>query len=267
MPNSTLNSEHTKNKGIFALFKGLPGTGKSDAALSFPTPYVFDFDRKMPAIAMKHFPGKDVHWDNFENIFHLRDRMNELIINCPYETLIFDSVTSLSSCFLNSMDRTKGTSLMEQISRAVTTKTGEKMIEAIGIDYYNAESSFFERFIIEMSSLLYAREKNPKHVIILAHVLVTESAPNPLKQGATTISRSILTAGRKAATAIEKSFDETYYFTVESNPFSANTEPTYICNTKPAGADNARTAFNLPARINFTNKNFYDLIKKDCNFE
>src|ERR1700742_1024325 len=115
MPNSTLNSEHTKNKGMFALFKGLPGTGKSDAALSFPTPYVFDFDRKMPAIAMKHFPGKDVHWDNFENIFQLKDKMNEFIIKCPYETLIIDSVTSLSTNVLNSIAKTKGESVMKML--------------------------------------------------------------------------------------------------------------------------------------------------------
>ena len=30
-------------KGIFALFKGPSGSGKSVGALSFPTPYVFDF--------------------------------------------------------------------------------------------------------------------------------------------------------------------------------------------------------------------------------
>jgi hypothetical protein len=55
-------------KGLLAIFKGDSGEGKSVAALSFPNAYVFDFDRKMPSIAQKHFPESETDFETFEDI-------------------------------------------------------------------------------------------------------------------------------------------------------------------------------------------------------
>lgn len=271
MPKSSL--EITDNKGLFALFKGKPGTGKSNAAFSFPGVYVFDFDRKMPSIVQKHFPGKDVHWDTFDDIFVLSTQMAEFLKDCPYETLVFDSVTTLSTTFLNSIAKVKGESVMSMLSNVVIPKGGgNKTIETLGIDYYNGETSFFERFIVEVGSKLYAKQGNPKHIIFLAHVLTTESAPD-LKTKVVTTTNSIVTAGRKAATMIEKAFDNTFYFGISIpqslasfSSGSTQEKTKRLCFTEPHGQDMARCSYSLPAVIDFTDKNFYDEINKVCKW-
>jgi predicted kinase len=67
----TSTLEPQSQRGLFALLKGASGSGKSTAALSFPKVCVLDFDRKMPGIAMKHFPGKEIHWETFNTIYEV----------------------------------------------------------------------------------------------------------------------------------------------------------------------------------------------------
>src|SRR5476651_1312143 len=129
----------TDQPGIFALFKGFSGSGKSVGALSFPTPYVFDLDYKMPAIARKHFPGKSVEYERFPNIFVLADHVTSWLNNgnCPYETLIIDSITSLARLILNSIGEAKGESTPQLLQTIKKTKSGGAMVELMGYDYYN----------------------------------------------------------------------------------------------------------------------------------
>src|SRR5882724_1729848 len=130
MPQSTSNYED--KHGLLAIFKGESGEGKSVAALSFPNVYVFDFDRKMPSIAMKHFPEKEFHWDTFEDIFEIDAKLNELFSICPYETIIVDSITGLVNIVMESVGMVKKESVPD-ILRRVTTKSNT--IEMMGIDY------------------------------------------------------------------------------------------------------------------------------------
>src|SRR5438445_12824568 len=80
MPN-TQDQTSLENK-IFALFKGPSGSGKSVAGLSFPGLYVFDYDFKMPAIALKHFPKKSIDYDTFTDTNQVSDLMTEWL-RCP----------------------------------------------------------------------------------------------------------------------------------------------------------------------------------------
>lgn len=265
---STKDYKKDNNRGLFGLFKGKPGKGKSVAALSFPNSYVFDFDRKMPAISLKHYPEKEVSWDNFKNIFDLRDKMVEFQRHCPYETLIFDSVTSLSTLCLNSIGTSKGEDVMKMLQNPIKTAKGELSVDVMGIDYYNGEANFFERFLVETAGILYARNENPKHVIFLAHILTVEQN-NMLKPGVIQKSSSIVTAGKKAAISIEKAFDENYTFNIIA-PTSfdpAGTSAKFICNTQSYDEDMSRTSYNFPAQIDFTNKNFYDILNSYAHFD
>lgn len=257
---STLDKDD--KKGLFALFKGESGSGKTVAALSFPKPYVFDFDRKMPAISNKHFPGKEVHWDTFENIFKVADKLAEFMqFGCPYDTLIFDSITSLSTLVLNTVGQQKGENPVN-VLKNVNPK--DKKIEVMGFDYYNAETNFIDRYLLENAQILHARGDKPKHIIFLAHIVTVESAPD-IRTKIVTKTRSIVTAGRKSAAYIPTKFDEVYLFGHEkADVFDEKSKAKRIVRTEIFDDDNAKTAYNFPGTIDHTNKSFYEIL---CGYE
>lgn len=257
------NDGDFKKKGIFALFKGIPGSRKSTAALSFPSPLVFDIDCKMPAIAVKHFRNKKIDWQTCDDIWDLQKQLTDLLKSCPYETLIFDTVTSLSTLCLNSIGTKKGENIMSMLATPYKDKKGEMVVDSMGFDYYNGEKNFFERFLIQIGSQLYARDGFPNHVIFNAHILTTES--HNIMTNETSITRSIVTAGKQAATMIEKSFDETYFFDVEVNNLAKTSKS--MCYTQPKGQDMARTSFGFPSPIDWTDKNFYQLLNGYAQWE
>ena len=122
--------------GLFALFKGDSGAGKSVAALSFPDPVVLDHDRKMPAIAKKHFPGKEFKTIQFENVLDYGDLIEYWKINgCPHKTIIGDSLTSLSASCLKTIDDLKGQNILSMMRNIKETKKGGAMVELRGYDY------------------------------------------------------------------------------------------------------------------------------------
>lgn len=264
----------TERKGIFALFKGAPNTGKSVGALSFPNAFVFDFDRKMPSVAEKHFPGKEFKWKTFDDVFKLSDFLQPWLsatpggpTACPYETLIIDTVTSLSTICLRSVDITKGTTAVEMMKHLSKDKDGVKSVEVLGIDYYNAESNFFERYFIDNLKILWAREGNPRHIIVIAHEMVVESSPD-LKTGAVRRTSSILTAGRKSAVFIPKAFDEEYVFKLERPTIgdTLNKSKRLVITSTDLDED-ARTCYNFPEKIDFTGKSLYDEMNKYAKWD
>lgn len=259
---STENYSKT-DPGLFGLFIGESGAGKSTAALSFPNSYTLDFDKKMPTVGMKHFPGKRLDWDVFADVFQVSDKLSEWYNKgCPYETVIIDSITSLSTTCLNSVGKTKHEDVIKQMG--TLTKSGT--LELMGIDYYNAEANFFERYFLDMLRTLWAREGNPKHIILTAHVVKVDSAPD-LKTKIITTTKSIVTAGRKVAAFIPTRFDEVYRFGWELPSLGDNlSRPKNICITSALGEDNAKTAFKFPERIEFSGKSLYDEMCKYTNW-
>lgn len=257
MPQSTLDPK-TGEPGMFVLFKGDSGMGKSVGALSFPKPYVFDFDRKMPGISSKHFPKKEVHWDTFTDIFEVSDKLREFDSDCPYQTLIVDSFTSLANLTIESVGKVKGESVPEMLKKVIDTKNKNKQLDMMAIDYYSGEDRFCTFFINQLKRL-QAREHNPKYVVVIAHVLTVESAPD-LKTKLTTKTRSIVSKGRKVAAWLPTEFDDMYVFGYEqTNPFEENYKPRRICITESYGEDTAKCSVRgLPMRIDFTDGSLYD---------
>ena len=260
---STLDSQSLK--GIFGLFKGESGAGKSDAALSFPSPYVFDHDRKMPAIANKHFPGKEIHWDHFDNIFEVGEKLNYFLVNgCPYETLIGDSVTSLSYTALKTIDDVKSTNILKMLENVRKSAKGASTIEIRGYDYYNGEDNFL-KFYIDVLKALWSRDGNPKHVIVIAHVLTSET--KDIKTNLVTRSRKIVTAGKNIGAYIPAQFDEMYHFATGYPDIGSNSKTVpHLATTEAVGEDNAKTAYNFPSLIDFTNANFYEILNQYATF-
>jgi hypothetical protein len=263
MPKSTSDAQPTE-QGIFALLKGDSGAGKSVGALSFPTPYVLDFDRKMPNVALKHFPGKKIDYDTFSNIFDLTDRLNIMAVDCPYETIIADSVTALAALCLSSIAEIKGEETPKMLKLLKATKGGGTQIELMSIDYYNGEMRYFYYFL-DWLKAMWAKPGNPKHVLLTAHVITKESAPD-LKTKIVTRTRTILTSGRAAAAFIPTQFDDVFLFSQQREGGMVMNDPDVktkrIVRFQPIGEDDARTSLPIPAFIDFTNGNLFDRIQK-----
>ena len=256
MSQSTLNKQ--EEKGLLGIFKGESGEGKSVGALSFPTPYVFDFDFKMPSISLKHFPGKEVHWDTFNSIFEVVDKLNEFFGYCPYETLVADSFTGLVNVIMNTVGQVKGENVPDLLKKV---SSRSNTIEMMGIDYYNAEDRFCTYFIDQLKAL-WARPGNPRHVIVTAHVVTVDSAPD-LKTKIVTRTRSIVSKGRKAAAWLPTGFDNVYLFGRQLPDLGDIDQSTKrIVKTEAFGEDSAKCSFPFPETIEFTNKSLFDELCK-----
>lgn len=257
MPKST--QDPIDPKGLFALFKGESGTGKSVAALSFPTPYVIDFDMKMPSISNKHFPRKDVYYDHPEDIFKASELISELSDNCPYETVILDTITSLTQCVMKSVADVKNEPTPELLGRmkAAKGKAIGKAIEMLGYDYYNGETRFVKWILDELKSL-WAAPGNPKHVIVIAHVLAYKT--EDIRTKLVTEHRSIVTAGKQIAAYIPAQFDDMYHFYRSRPEVGSDSQVNGVAViTESIGDDSAKSSYKLPGIMDVSgNKSFYD---------
>lgn len=275
---NTLDSTH--EKGFFSLFKGASGCGKSVAALSFPGLYVFDYDHKMPAIAKKHFPKKEIHWDTFADAEPISDLITSWLVcprcgkdrlcekqggvcgtSCPYETLSHDSLTNMENLVLRTVGEAKGESVPQMIKTMMKTRGGKGKTEMMDFDYYKAEMRFTE-WLLWVSKVLWAREGNPKHILFTAHVMTTEQ--NNILTGLVTKTRSIVSQGKAVGAFIPTQFDEVYLFGYQEAGGMGGEESKikYLAKTRPYGEDDAKTAYKLQDTIDFTNGNFYDLLQK-----
>jgi len=251
MPKSTLDGED--ENGLLAIFKGESGVGKSVAAFSFPSVYVFDFDRKMPSIAQKHYPGKDIQYDVFEDVFAVDAQIQELKKYCPYETILCDSFTGLGNLVFNTMAGIKS-----EPGSVVIKRMSNPKAEKVGIDYYFAENHFINYFVDQMK-LLHRRPGNPKHVIITAHVITYESAPD-LRTKQVTKFRSILSQGRKPAAILPTEFDDVYIFGLQrtDDTFASGVPKVErVCITESFGEDPAKCSHPFKEVMDFTTKPLY----------
>jgi hypothetical protein len=252
--------------GIFALFKGDSGAGKSVGALSFPDPIVLDHDRKMPAIKDKHFPGKSVPYKQFTDCLQVGQLLEDWkSAGCPFETIIADSLTTLSYNVLKTVDDLKGSTIMDKLKefQKMGTKAHGKSLEVRGFDYYNVEDNFL-KFYIDSLKELWMRPGKPYHVILIAHVMSSETTDIRTKE--ITRMRRIVTAGSKIAAYIPAQFDETWHFYTSHGDLLADTGAVkHLVTTEAIGEDYAKTAYRLPNKIDFTDASLYEKIEGELN--
>ena len=238
---------------LFAMFKGEPGTRKSTCALSFPTPqYWFSWDRKMNGmmIPMRNWgiDPKLIQYDDYEDFNKPRTKLESFQLNCPFKTIIVDSVTVAASATLRQTLKLK---------RGVTRQSGAaagKLIAGIAvneIEDYNAESSALN----EMLALLKDIHKYHKvNVILIAHVIQAEYKT---ATGETHMSRTIVTAGKRVAPMIPAHCGEVYHFNIKKGFNADGTGGQYALLTEHTGDDFARTALPLPHEIEFGSDQLY----------
>jgi len=242
----TLND--VKIDSLFTMLKGEPGTRKSTAALSYPTPqYWFSMDQKMEALVLPSkrwgISPRDISFDDFTDWDKPRAKMEQLQVNCPFKTLIVDSITS------------GGDAMTRQVRKAkAQDNTGKKIgnIPVSGFEEFNAESSAFQ----EMIALLKDIHKfHNVHVILIAHILGARKDNDANKL--THHSRIIVTGAEKISAKIAAYMTEVYHFNVKP-AFEADKEGQYALMTVHTGNDYARTSLPLPQEIVFNSEPLYE---------
>lgn len=246
----TLSDE--MNSELFSLFKGEPGVRKSTCALSYPTPqFWFSWDKKMRSLLlpMKNFgvSPSDISYEDYNDWNAAEKKLKQLQVNCPYKTVIVDSITSLGDSIMGQ------TKKMKQGGTRKSGATAGKMVGGIEVNEledYNAESSA----ILDLVSILKDIHQFHKvHVILIAHVIQVEYKS---VTGETHFSRSIVTAAKKVAAKIPAYCEEVYHFNIDKG-FVEGQGGSYALLTEHTGDDFARTSLPLPKKIIFGNDPLY----------
>lgn len=129
------------NMKLNVLIYGKSGTGKTTFANCFPHPFTFDFDKGM--LSQR---GKDVEFETYKGANAYAEfevKFKELEQNCPYDTIILDSVTTLEEYC---MDR----ALMA--NRRVMPTMNEWNV-----------------LIADLKDLFMRATKMSKHLVVIAH--------------------------------------------------------------------------------------------------
>jgi hypothetical protein len=241
---------------IYAMFKGEPGTRKSTQALSFPgRQYWFSWDRKMQGIQlpMKLWGINPdlVDYDDYHDWNAAKAKLEKFQVECPYDLLVFDSVTSCADMVLRqTLDLKVG------MTRGSGQAAGMKIagIAINEIEDYNAESSALNELIALTKDIQdYKRKRGePLTIILIAHIMDVSKMIN----GKMVASRTIVTAGKRVAAKLPAYCSEVYHFGVETAIIEGSSGD-LVVRTQHNGYDFARTSLNLPAEIKFGDSPLY----------
>lgn len=236
---------------LFTMLKGEPGTRKSTQALSWPTPqYWISTDQKMEALTlpMKRWGinPKEVTYDDYKDWSAPRNKLEQLQVNCPFKTIVVDSITSIGDC----MNR-------ETIKQKRSSEGGGKKVGNIyvpGFEEFNAEASAFQELVALLKDIHKFHKVN---IILIAHV-VGQRAKSDDGNKLTHHSRVIITGGDKISGKIASYMTEVYHFNIESDFNVDSGEGKFGLFTQHTGNDYARTSLPLERKILFNNDPLYD---------
>lgn len=234
---------------LFTMFKGEPGTRKSTCALSYPGPqYWISTDQKMEALEL---PAKQwglwgknhIQYDDYADWDGPESKLKQFKLNCPFKTIVVDSVTSIGDNM--NMQTIKG-----KRAEGMGKRIGS--IYVAGLEEYNAEASAFR----DMMAMLKDIHKYHKvNIILIAHVVGQRKDDD--KNKLTHHSRVIITGGDKISGKIASLMTEVYHFDVRPG-FAETDEGEYGLFTSHTGNDYARTSLPLDRKITFNNEPLYE---------
>lgn len=205
MPNAKELS--LKNFHLVCMVYGKSGTGKTRFAGTFPKPYFFDYDGGMLTLR-----GQDIDYDHYDDVVVngvvrrsaidlTNQKLREFEKDCPYETLVFDSMTIYQDL------------LVAHITRASKT---EKMNQGDWGSYHDY-----------MKGLIFAAKRLGVNLVFTAHEQII--AP---EEGVGTGVLILPQFFGKMATKVTAYFDEVYRTSVKRK----GQETVYVLDTR-AGYD------------------------------
>jgi hypothetical protein len=192
---------------------------------------------------------KTISYEDYDDWNKPKKQLEKFQTECPYKTLVFDSITSMADMTLRQTVKLK---------YGVTRQSGAaagKLIAGIAvneIEDYNAESAALQELIALTKDICAWHKVN---VILIAHVVQAEYRNTT--NNTTHVSRTIVTAGKKVAPKIPAYCGEVYHFNIKKG-FVEGQGGDYSLLTEHTGDDFARTALGLPKEIVFGDKPVYD---------
>lgn len=254
---------------FLGLFCGPSGSGKTGAACSFPEPHDWDFDGRIRGIlgcdwlkgkkiSYKYYPPKvggnesaQTVWERYNNDLAIV-LANGTRGQYDFKTGVLDSLSSLTLAFV--LDALPITHAARQLDNGREGKAGGRFIGKMpmaGPDDYNFESTGCA------STLAFLRSLPIQNIIVTAHLIDKYEKTDPDNPYSPSIVKGQkLSLRDKISAVVPTYFDHVFEFSREMH----NDGPHFICVTR---SDFARTTFSkLPTRIDFTGKNFYELIMK-----
>jgi len=232
---------------LYCLFKGEPGTRKSTAALSFPGPlYFFDWDMKMDALKLPirawGLNPSDINYDSYSDWNKPLAKLKQLQLNCPYKTIVIDSITSCADAINRQTLAIKGGA------------GGGKMVAGIpvnGFEDFNAEESALKEMISITKDI---RDYHKCNIVLIGHIIQKDVKD---VNGNTHMARILLTAGKGIAQKIPAYCSEIYHFNIEKG-FDASKGGQYALLTTHTGDDFARSSLPIADKIIFGSDPLYD---------
>lgn len=187
---------------------------------------------------------RTVQYDDYTDWDTPRKKLESLQVNCPFKTIVVDSITSLADSMTNQVKKYK----------KKDADKGKMIggIQVSGLEEYNAEAAAFGELI---SLLKDIHEYHKVHIILIAHVVGQRKQDEANKM--THHSRVIITGGDKISGKIASYMTEVYHFNVEPN-INVDAEGKYGLFTSHTGNDYARTSLPLERNITFNNDPLYE---------
>jgi hypothetical protein len=245
------------------LFKGPPGFGKTIAAASFAVEgpiFLAYFDKKEPIELLtyfkKHRPNllDRIEYECYgsQNAHMYLNKLIEFSKpgGCKYVAVITDSLTAMTSAVVN----------WSIGFRSSSPKKDEKNSGAVqmapGMEEYQVETGYINQ-AIDIGRTL------PCHVIWTAHPLAGIKMEGSGRSMSVTKTNTLVSVGNKVASGVPGNFTEIYHFSVEKewNSDTGTSTEHRIVNTAAVGDEMAKTALGLPAKLDFTDKLFYEVWK------
>jgi len=262
MPNA---SDLSVDSNFSFLFKSPPGMSKTCAAASFASlgpVHLSYFDKSKPVELEKYFKHivkrpellKNITYDCY-GANNIHEWLNQIFKwgakGCPYQTVITDSVTSLTASAVGwsmGFRDPKGPSRDEMNSASV------QLIP--DFDEYKVETSM----VVQALDILSTLDAN---VIWTAHPLPQTKIEGSGRNITVSKTSTLVTYGSKVAGLIPGRFTEIYHFGKEINYATQPTSTRYVVWTDSIGDEFARSALMLPKQFDITDRLFYDVWKEE----
>ncbi len=243
----------SKIESQFAMFVGTPGTRKSTQALSYPGPqFWLSWDQKMNSLLLPMrkwgIDPKTISYEDYQDWNAGRAQLEKLQVNCPFKTIVLDSVTTMANSAL------RQTLKLKYGTRRASGQAAGKVIAGIAvneIEDYNAESSA----LLEMVALCKDIKKfHNVNVILIAHLIQAEYKNTTTNTQ--NVVRTIVTAGKRVAPMIPAYAEEVYNFYLKKG-FDADKGGDYAVLTSSTSEDFARTQLPLDTELIVNDKPLY----------
>lgn len=200
------NAVASANNRIHAVFQGSSGTMKTFAATSFPKPYIFDFDRGLKSV--RSVPWDFTYDEYNRQLDRLESKLKEFERECPFESFIFDSSTTMSQDVLLHFAKANG-------HLDLYGNPSDK----VGILEYGQRVKWFTNFVAALGRF-------PVHTIFICHTVTYKNEDRGIL-----MTRPAL-PGEQLPDQLPVFFDEVYHF---ENRKNSKGEPEIQVSTTSSG--------------------------------